>query len=58
MTTAEKIQKVLNSLYEIKGCEECGTRIRFGDVDCPHCGAELDDLLHAWAKRLIDSLSD
>ena len=58
MAAPEDVQKVLNSLYEIEGCERCGTRIRFGDFDCPHCGAELDDLLEAWAERLVAALEE
>ena len=56
VATQEDIQKVLNSLYDIEGCGQCGTRIRFGDFDCPHCGAELDDVLEAWAERLVAAL--
>ena len=58
VSTPEDVQKVLNSLYEIEGCEQCGTRIRFGDFDCPHCGAELDELLEAWAERLVAALEE
>ncbi len=58
MPADEKVQLVLNSLYDIEGCERCGTRIRFGDVDCPHCGAELYDLLYAWAKRVVDAITE
>jgi hypothetical protein len=56
MATEDQIQKVVNSLAEIKGCAQCGTRIRFGDLDCPHCGADLEDDLRQWAERLVNEL--
>ncbi len=58
MAKPQDVQKVLNSLYEIEGCQQCGTKIRFGDFDCPHCGSELDDLLEAWAERLVEALRE
>ena len=56
MATQEQVQKLLNGLSEIKGCAQCGTTIRFGDLDCPHCGADLEDDLRRWAERLLDDL--
>ena len=52
----DDITKVLNSLYEVVACSKCGTRIRFGDVECPHCGVDVDDELRRWANRLLDRL--
>jgi hypothetical protein len=57
MATEEQIRKVLNSLLELPGCHRCGVRIRFGDYECPRCGADLDDDLREWAVRLIDDLA-
>jgi len=54
----EQIQRVLNSLAEIKGCAHCGTSIRFGDLDCPHCGADLEDDLRRWAEKLVQALEE
>ena len=56
MATEDQIQKVVNSLYDIEGCERCGTRIRFGDYDCPRCGADIEDNLRDWAERVIDDV--
>ena len=56
MATEEQIQKVVNFLAEVPTCAQCGTRIRFGDLDCPHCGADLEEGLRLWAERLIDEL--
>ena len=53
----DRIAKVLNSLYEVVACSRCGTRIRFGDVECPHCGIDVDDELRQWAARLLDKLT-
>ncbi len=52
----DQILKVLNSLYEMVACRQCGTRIRFGDSECPHCGTDVDDVLRQWAARLLDKL--
>ena len=56
MATEEQIQAVLNGLADIRACRQCGTALRFGDYECPHCGADLEDHLREWAERLIDSL--
>ena len=56
MATEDQIQKAVNSLSGISACSQCGTKLRFGDLDCPHCGADIEDNLRDWAKRLIDGL--
>ena len=56
MATEEQIQIVLTALADFQACSQCGTRFRFGDLDCPHCGAELDDHLRQWAEELLDKL--
>ena len=58
MATEEKIQRVLNNLAEIRGCASCGTSIRFGDLDCPHCGADLEEDLRRWAEKLVQALEE
>ena len=57
MGREDQIGKVLNSLVEVLACRLCGTRIRFGDLECPHCGADLEDELTQWAQRLLDRLA-
>ena len=57
VVSSEQVQTVLSSLNEVRGCPTCGTAIRFGDYDCPHCGLDLEDHLWDWAARLVDSLS-
>jgi hypothetical protein len=57
MATEDQIRTVLNCLAEVQACGRCGTRFRFGDVDCPHCGEDLEDVLRQWAEQLLDALS-
>ena len=56
MATEEQIQKVMNRLADLPGCPECGVRVRFGDLECPRCGADIYDDLLAWAERLVDDV--
>ena len=56
MASDEQVQLVLNSLASIRDCNSCGTRIRFGDFDCPHCGGDLEDAQRRWAETLADDL--
>ena len=57
MPTEDHIRTVLNHLAEVQTCGQCGTRFRLGDVDCPHCGEDLEDVLRQWAGRLIAELT-
>ncbi|MCH8206618.1 MAG: hypothetical protein IH956_06390 [Chloroflexi bacterium] len=56
MATEEQVQKVLNRLAEARQCATCGTSLRFGDLDCPHCGADIEDVFRMWAEQLLDDL--
>ena len=56
VATEGQIQKVLTNLSEFQSCTSCGTRFRFGDVECPHCGADLEEYLRQWAEQLISEL--
>lgn len=47
------IDAALEWLAEMRVCPQCGTRIRFGDYECPHCGADLFDALREWAGSLV-----
>jgi rubrerythrin len=58
MATESQIRTVLNHLAEVQFCHVCGTRFRFGDLDCPHCGEDLEEVLRQWADRLVDALDD
>ena len=57
MTTEQQIQLVIDSLDLIQPCPTCGMRYCVGDYDCPHCGADLDDNLRAWAEALLGRLA-
>ena len=48
----------MNSLADLPPCPECGVRVRFGDLECPRCGADIYDDLKAWAERLINDICD
>ncbi len=56
MATEEQIRIVMNALADVQACSQCGTRFRFGDLDCPHCGAELDEYFRHWSEDLLDKL--
>ena len=56
MATEEHMQIVLTRLGEAFRCRRCGTAIRFGDYECPHCGADLEDDLRDWAGSLLAEL--
>ena len=54
MATEEQIRAVLNIIATYPGCSRCGTRIRFGAIDCPLSGRDLDAGLQPWAEQLVD----
>ena len=56
LATEDQIQKVLTNLAEFQACTSCGTRFRFGDLECPHCGTDLEEYLRQWAEQLINEL--
>jgi len=56
MANEMQIQMVLTNLAEVQACDMCGTRFRFGDQECPHCGADLEESLRRWAEDLINGL--
>ena len=56
MATEAQIMKVLNSLYEFEGCPQCNRLIRWGDMECPHCGGDIEDALRDWAEKLVDAV--
>ena len=56
MATESQIQKVIMNLSEVRACANCGTRFRFGDLECPHCGEDLEEYLRHWAESLINEL--
>mgnify|MGYP001372318973 FL=1 len=50
-------QILLNWIYEQKICTECQTRIRFGDIECPHCGIDLEENIHKWIILLVNKIA-
>lgn len=56
VASREQINTILNSLEQIERCPICATRLRYGDFECPHCGADLEATLSGWAEQLADRL--
>ncbi len=44
-------------MYEFVACDYCGTRLRFGDYECPHCGKDVEEEMRRWAARLVEKLA-
>ena len=57
MAMDSQIDKVLGYMSQFLTCHACGTRIRFGDYECPHCGEDIEEDLRQWAKGLLDRLA-
>ena len=53
-----RLRTILNSVSHVISCTTCETRLRFGDHECPHCGKDVDDELHAWAEGLLRALEE
>ena len=59
MADPAQVTRVLNILAsEMLACPEDGTRLRYGDYECPHCGADLEDHLRAFAAYLVDTAQE
>ena len=58
MASEGRVIKVLNILGETLACPMDGTRLRYGDFECPHCGADLEEHLHRFAQRLVKAVED
>ena len=50
------IDLIVNYLTVQMICGACGTRIRYGDYECPHCGQDLEDEMVNWACGLLNLL--
>lgn len=57
MTKEEQVQRIVGRLADVVSCDKCGTRLRFGDVECPHCGADVEEPLRRFAHTLADDLA-
>ena len=57
MPTTPQVAAVLNIIAgQMLSCPDDGTRLRYGDYECPHCGADLEDHLRAFAEYLADAV--
>ena len=51
IATDEQISNIVRHMDGMIHCHECGVRIRYGDIDCPRCGADIEELLRACGAR-------
>ena len=56
--TEEEIDKAMRFMAQSLACCHCGTRIRFGDYECPHCGSDLEEDLRTWAMGLVRTIKE
>jgi len=56
--TEEQIDKAMSFMAQNLSCCHCGTRIRFGDYECPHCGSDLEEELRIWAMGLVRTIKE
>lgn len=56
MRNEEIVMKILKNLSYTLSCANCGTRLRFGDYECPHCGRDVEEELLGWSMKLLDTL--
>ena len=52
----DQIQAVMFRIGEVNPCNACGTALRYGDYECPHCGFDMEDHLREWARDLVDEV--
>tara|TARA_B100000749_G_C18281821_1_gene404727 strand:+ start:254 stop:436 length:183 start_codon:yes stop_codon:yes gene_type:complete len=58
MATENQIQLVLRHLENLKSCNMCGAKPRYGDYECAHCGNDFEEELREWIEKLIDRIVD
>lgn len=54
--TEDQIQAVMFRIGDVNPCNTCGTALRYGDYECPHCGADMEDHLRQWSRDLVDEV--
>ena len=50
----ERIAKAVEFMACRLHCRNCGTRARYGDYECPHCGLDMEEDLWLWASALLE----
>ena len=58
MATESQIQAGFRIIAERPECRDCRISLRFGDLDCPHCGADIEEQMQDWAARLVDAITE
>ena len=56
MATETQIQTAFRIVSERPECRGCRINLRFGDLDCAHCGADIEEEMREWAIRLVDTI--
>ena len=51
----KKLKIIINKLMDPIVCDQDGTRIRFGDLECPRCGSDIDHLLQRLGEDILSS---
>ena len=57
MATETQIQAAFRIIAERPECRDCRISLRFGDLDCPHCGSDIEEQMQDWAARLVDTIT-
>ena len=53
MDRTKLIAAILRGTTENLECHMCETRLRFGDMECPHCGSDLAPSYDPWAETIL-----
>jgi len=56
MERKSKIAVIMRSISESLSCHLCETRLRFGDLECPHCGEDIEPVFYEWAEKLMEEM--
>ena len=54
---ADQTNIVMIILYSALACSNCGTRLRFGDFECPHCGKDSEYEFRALADIIVNRIN-
>ena len=56
MDRTKLIAAILRATTENLECHFCETRLRFGDMECPHCGSDLALSYEPWAESMVTEI--
>jgi uncharacterized protein (UPF0212 family) len=58
MDQEEKLKIIINKLMDPLTCDKDGTRIRFGDLECPRCGSDIELLLQGLGETILSNIEE